>query len=115
MASGEQIEQLLRDLGRAFSEVMSTSQEVVVAVQRLRQQGYDLSLGVDHAKSPQLNARVALSVLERKNAAAAAEKASAALPAPAPVAPAAYRLEAGDVALLRSLGIDATRQGKRKR
>lgn len=123
MASGEQIEQLLRDLGKAFSQMMLSSHEVVSVVKRLRSQGYDLSLAVEHPQIPDLKARIPLcqeKVAEKAPGATlkpstAPATPSAPSPAKAGVSAGTFRIEGGDVALLRSLGIDATRKGRRKK
>jgi hypothetical protein len=110
MASGEQIEQLLRDLGRAVSQVMSTSPEVVTAVRRLQQQGYELGLLLDHPKD-ELKTRIPLIAPE-------APPASPPLRVPAVLsrhASADFCIDGGDVLILRALGIDPTRKIRNKK
>jgi hypothetical protein len=100
--NGEQVEQMMRELGRTVWRAMSASEEVTSAIKRLEEKGFTLNLMLDckHAGAP-------LAQLEIE---------ASGVPALEPgKVNAQFRLESQDVNWLRSLGIDATRPGRRQR
>lgn len=94
------VQQLLNDLGRALASVIADSADVTEAVERLRGEGYALTLvlNCEHAESG--GAKVALSPPGTGTSAAGSPT---------------FRVDGSDVAWLRSVGIDATRPAPRRR
>lgn len=93
----EKIRRMLRGLGKALVQAISTSSEVSQAVRRIREEGYSLYLVVDCHQSGETGAQIELTTRR------------------APPRDPSFRLDGKDVAFLRSLGIDATRTGRRRR
>ncbi len=98
MTVDNHMKQLMRDLGDAITRAMASSTEIGEAMQRLRQDGYSLSLVLDRREDSEKSARVELSS-----------------PQQPPAQQATFRLGQEDVSWLRTLGIDATRTGRRRR
>ncbi len=98
------IRQWLQDLGRAVAEAMAGSNEVTSTVHRIQEQGFSLYLVLDAKETEQQPPRFDLTT----SAGPPAER-------PATEKTADFRLDGEDVAWLKSLGIDATRTGKRRR
>lgn len=105
MAANQEIDALLQELGRLVQAALGSSEQLTVILDRLHRQGYCLRFEVDGG-SDRNNLKLLLT--PRTVPGGLANPAPAA--SEAPVKP--YRLDAGDVALLRSLGIDGTRRGK---
>ncbi len=101
MSSTEKnVQHLLNELGRALTDAIATSDDVSDAVRRIRAQGYALNLTLDCEQDGRGRARVSVPARaqrERKH-----ESPS-------------FRLDGQDVAILKSLGIDATRPARRRR
>lgn len=99
------MKQLLRELGTAINESISSSDDVNRQIQRIRDEGYDLYVLLD--------ATIGL------NKQGDDEEASA--PAPAPGAlvisdkDVQFRINVNDLSLLRALGIDPTRKVRSSR
>jgi hypothetical protein len=93
----DKIKQLLRELGSAINESISSSDDVNRHIQRIRDEGYDLYVVLD--------ATIGLNKHdEDEEAAPAAElvvKSDREIQ---------FRINVNDLALLRSLGIDPTRK-----
>ncbi len=93
----DKIKQLLRDLGSAINESISTSDDVNRHIQRIRDEGYDLYVMLD--------ATIGLNKQDGDEEAA-----------PAPTALVVsdknvqFRINVNDLSLLRALGIDPTRK-----
>lgn len=120
MAENDQLEKLLQELGRAMAEAMASSTDVTAAVHRIRQEGFSLYLVLDGTESDH-SLQLEISTVETPVT-------GTALPVPLPPAlqsmetPVAehtrdpeFRIDGRDVAWLQSLGIDATRSGKKRR
>lgn len=90
----DKIKQLLRDLGTAINESISSSQDVNSHIQRIRDEGYDLYVVLD--------ATIGLNKQEEETAEVA--------PATIDVRDVQFRINVNDLALLRALGIDPTRK-----
>ena len=98
----EKIKQLLRELGTAINESISSSDDVNKHIQKIRDEGYDLYVVLD--------ATIGLNKQDDDETAVAA-------PAPAPTTAVVksdreiqFRINVNDLALLRGLGIDPTRR-----
>jgi hypothetical protein len=93
----DRIKQLLRELGSAINESISSSDDVHRQIQRIRDEGYDLYVVLD--------ATIGLNKQDDDEA-----------PAPAPSAlvlsdkDVQFRINVNDLSLLRALGIDPTRK-----
>ena len=100
VSKDDELRSMLKDLGRSLSRAISSSDNVHEAVQRFRDEGYRLHLVLDCQHEDE----------DRK----AQIQLSAARPSPSPEEP-TFRVDGDDVAFLRSIGIDATRPGRRRR
>ncbi len=89
----DHIHQILQSLGRTLAHAIARSSEVSGIVRRIHREGYSLSLVLQDGK----------------------RSAQVELTAPRPPRDPAFRLGGKDVTFLKSLGIDATRSGKRRR
>ena len=95
------IKQWLQDLGRAVAEAMASSSEVTSTVNRIQEHGFSLYLVLDAKENEEDRSRFDLThPFDR--------------PGPQDRAP-EFKLDGDDVAFLKSLGIDPTRTGKRRR
>ncbi|MEM7350509.1 MAG: hypothetical protein AAF657_06865 [Acidobacteriota bacterium] len=90
------IKQMIQDLGHALVQAIAASPEAADAIGKIRQEGYSLYLSLDRDESGGREARIELT--HRQSGPKEA----------------AFVLDKGDVSLLKSLGIDATRSGKRR-
>ncbi len=98
----DRIKQLLRELGTAINESISSSELVNQHIQRIRDEGYDLYVVLDATIG--LNKQGEESTGEPAEVVAAvAEK------------DVQFRINVNDLALLRSIGIDPTRKVKSMR
>lgn len=95
----DKIKQLLRELGTAINESISSSEDVNQHIQRIRDEGYNLYVVLD--------ATIGLNRLGEEEE----------VPAPAPSGmqiksdrEVQFRIDVNDLALLRALGIDPTRK-----
>ncbi len=91
------IKQMMQDLGHALVEAIASSPEVGNAVRRIRQEGFSLFLVLERKDESERGPRIELTTRQ-----------------PTPKDP-AFLLDKGDVSLLKSIGIDATRSGRRRR
>ena len=97
MKADEQLEQMLRDLGQALVNAIETAPEAGEAVRKIRRRGYSLYLVLDREegeKGAQIELTAGRTTLAKK-----------------PV----FLLNKCDVSFLESVGIDATRPGRRRR
>ncbi len=96
MTVDNHLPRIIRDLGHALVKALAASPSVGDVVREIRHQGYSLYL-----------------VLDRKEGANGAqiELTADRSPTEKPI----FRLNKGDVSFLESVGIDATRPGKRRR
>ncbi len=99
----DRIKQLLRELGTAINESISSSEDVSRHIQRIRDEGYDLYVVLDatiglnkQGEEPETRepAGVVAGVSDRE---------------------VQFRINVNDLALLRSIGIDPTRKVKTAR
>lgn len=111
----------LRDLGRAVVQAVSNSDEIASAVERLRREGITLYLVLDpkqYGPETKFEIRPSESRPSETGPSEPAAPTRRALPPttsdPTSTRP-EFRLDTDDVHLLRSLGIDATRKGKKRR
>ncbi len=94
----DRIKQLLRELGTAINESISSSELVNRHIQRIRDEGYDLYVVLDATIG--LNKQGEESEEPAEVVAAVTEK------------EVQFRINVNDLALLRSIGIDPTRKVK---
>ena len=96
----DKIKQLLRELGTAINESISSSEDVNKFIQRIRDEGYDLYVVLD--------ATIGLNKHDSE------EEPAAEQPATEMIVKSdreiQFRINVNDLALLRSLGIDPTRK-----
>ncbi len=97
MPVDDNIKKMMQDLGHALAQAIASSPQVSSAVQGIQKQGYSLYLIIDRKEEGQRGARIELTTRR-----------------PASKEP-AFLLDKGDVSLLESMGIDATRSGPRRR
>ena len=97
----DKIKQLLQELGTAINESISSSDDVNLHIQKIRDEGYDLYVVLD-----------ATIGLNKQG-----EEETAVVPAPAATTAVVksdreiqFRINVNDLALLRGLGIDPTRR-----
>ena len=95
----EKIKQLLRELGAAINESISSSDDVNQQIQRIRDEGYDLYVILDatiglnkHGAQEEENAAPTQELIVRSDREIQ------------------FRINVNDLALLRGLGIDPTRK-----
>ncbi|MEM8932885.1 MAG: hypothetical protein AAGE94_17000 [Acidobacteriota bacterium] len=111
----------LEDLGRAMTLAMSHSTEIAAAVERLRREGFSLYLVLDPNPLGPARNRFELRLTPESGEAVPSDRRPSSVPATAALRPVdrprrpEFRLDADDVHLLRSMGIDATRPGRRRR
>ncbi len=97
MTVDSNLKQMMRDLGHALVNAIATSPEVGEAIRKIRHEGYSLYLVLDRE--------------ERENEAKIELTTGRTAPSEKP----AFLLNQGDVSFLESVGIDATRPGRRRR
>jgi hypothetical protein len=101
----DKIKQLLRELGAAINEAISSSDEVNRHIQRIRDEGYDLYVVLD--------ATIGL------NKHGSEDEEPAAAPSTELIVKSdkevQFRINVNDLALLRALGIDPTRKVRHAR
>ena len=91
------LKRMMKDLGDALAQAVSSSTEVGDAVRRIQQEGYTVHLVL--GRQEESAGRTWIELVPRQ-----------------PVSKeAVFILDQGDVSLLQSLGIDPTRSGKRRR
>ena len=88
---------MIQDLGHALAQAIAASPEASAAVRGIRRQGYSLYLVLDRKEEGLRGARIELTTRQTRSKEPA------------------FLLDKGDVSLLKSMGIDATRRGKRRR
>jgi len=103
------LRQKLRDLGRALSAAISGSSEASRRLSELRDEGYSLYLLVDGSESPSQSHQG-----EPLSGEGDDRRPARRLPA-VPRGEPAFRINGEDVSFLRSVGIDPTRPGRRRR
>ena len=96
MPVDNELERAMRDLGQALVYTIAASPKVGDAVRRIRHQGYSLYLVLDRDEDER-STQIQLSAGDDST------------PKPG------FQLNKADVSFLKSLGIDATRRGKRRR
>jgi hypothetical protein len=94
----DKLRQMLRDFGRALSEAISDSSEASRKLREIRDEGYSLYILLDGGKGE---------ATLRARATARAADPDGAEPE--------FRIHAGDLKFLRSIGIDPTRRPRRRR
>ena len=95
----ERIRQMIRELEQALSGAFADSEDVHELLRRLRDEGYGLVIAVDR----------------REGRGPAAGPARLSGPAGAAGSPPSFRIDAADLAFLRSIGIDPTRKIRGRR
>jgi hypothetical protein len=100
----EKIKQLLRELGTAINEAISSSDEVNRHIQRIRDEGYDLYVVLD--------ATIGLNKHDSEDDEAAAPSTELIVKSDKEIQ---FRINVNDLALLRALGIDPTRKVRQAR
>lgn len=93
----EKVRHMLRDLGRALSDVIAESSEVSRTLRRIREEGYSLYLMVDCKREGMQPEPLPLN----------AGRPSEAEPV--------FQINGLDLSFLRSIGIDPTRRPRRRR
>ncbi len=91
------IKRMMQDLGHALAQAIATSPKVGSAVRRIRREGYSLYLALDRKDDGERGVRIELTTRHSSKR--------------EPV----FVLDQSDVSFLKSMGIDATRKGKRRR
>jgi hypothetical protein len=104
---------MLRDLRRALSEAISESSEVSRTLRRIREEGYTLYLLVD-CKRDRLERLERDNRLERLDRESGEDLLPVAVPRRAGGEP-VFQINGQDLSFLRSIGIDPTRQLRRRR
>jgi hypothetical protein len=97
----DRIKQLLRELGTAINESISSSDDVNRHIQRIRDEGYDLYVVLD-----------ATIGLNKQGEDDEAEPIAAPAPPVLTEKDVQFRINVNDLSLLRALGIDPTRKVK---
>lgn len=100
----EKIKQLLRELGAAINEAISSSDVVNRHIQRIRDEGYDLYVVLD--------ATIGLNKHDSEDEGAAAPSTELIVKSDKEIQ---FRINVNDLALLRALGIDPTRKVRHAR
>jgi hypothetical protein len=98
----DRIKQLLRELGTAINESISSSDDVSQHIQKIRDEGYELYVVLD--------AKIGLNKQD-----GTIDEHQAAAVAVVPETDVQFRINVNDLALLRAIGIDPTRKVKRAR
>ncbi len=96
MSVDNDLKKTMRDLGRALEHAIAASPEAAGTVRRIRNRGYSVYLVFDRDEA-ESGTRVELGSADRT-----------------PSAKADFLLNKGDVTFLESVGIDATRPGRRR-
>lgn len=96
------LREMLKDLGRALSEVIADDPKIGRTLRRIRRRGYTLHLLLDCKREPEPEPE-----LEQEETMALARRPREAEPA--------FQIDARDLSFLRSIGIDPTRQLRRRR
>jgi len=113
----DRLHQMLRDLRRALSEAISESSEVSLTLRRIREEGYTLYLLVDCKRDrlDRLDRHDRLDRLDRDRL--DREIGDELLPVAAPrrAGEPVFQINGQDLSFLRSIGIDPTRQLRRRR
>jgi len=112
----DRLHQMLRDLRRALSEAISESSEVSLTLRRIREEGYTLYLLVD-CKRDRLDRLDRHDRLDRLDRLDRGDMGDELLPVAAPrrAGEPVFQINGQDLSLLRSIGIDPTRQLRRRR
>ncbi len=97
MTVDNHLPRIIRDLGHALVKALAASPSVGDVVREIRHQGYSLYLVFDRKKEGDSGTQIELTA------------------DPSPAEKPVFRLNKGDVCFLESVGIDATRPGKRRR
>jgi hypothetical protein len=133
MERNEQLQRMIRDLGRMLAEAISDSTDASQTLRRLHNEGYAVSLAL--GRSPEGGPEEMLTVMLEKRGreprleSAGADDLGESLgedlgedlrpPTGAPREPGSrepqFRMHGSDLAFLRSVGIDPTRSAKRRR
>lgn len=115
MAANQEIDALLQELNRLVSTALGSSDQLAILLDRLFRQGYSLRLDVDGGAE-----RNGFKLVLTPRRPVPPSSLPAAQPTAGeppvlerPLQP--FRLDASDVAFLRSLGIDGTRRASRNR
>ena len=98
----DRIKQLLRELGTAINESISSSDDVSQHIQKIRDEGYELYVVLD--------AKIGLNKQD-----GTPDKHPATAVAVVSDTDVQFRINVNDLALLRAIGIDPTRKVKRAR
>ncbi len=96
MTVDKRLKRMMRELGEALANAIATSPKIGDAVRRISHRGYSLYLVLNRDEDVH-GAQIELTADQR--------------PAKKP----AFRLNKSDVSFLESVGIDATRPGRRRR
>lgn len=126
MATNQEIDALLQELGRLVGAAFVSSEALTATLERLFRQGYSVRL--DGASRAEGGGAIQLTLIPLKRPLGSPGSPSQvsssqvslsqllSQPALAPEKPASpFRLDAGDVAFLRSIGIDGTRRARSSR
>ncbi len=91
------IRRMMQDLGQALVQAIASSPKVSDAVRQIREDGYSIFLVLDRKQEGERGVQIELT----------SRRATPEEPE--------YRLDKRDVSFLKTMGIDATRAGKRRR
>lgn len=106
MSVDDDLKEMMRDLGQTLARAIATSPKAADTVRKIRRQGYSLYLAVDGKEGDSESATARL-----RRDSARVELPSGQTPSPKP----GFLLNQDDVSFLESVGIDATRPGRRRR
>lgn len=95
-SSNPNLQEMLVDLGRALSDAMSDSSDVLSALAKIRKEGYSVQLVLDCKTDEEAGRRV------RRNGDKRSQRPT-------------FVINASDLSFLRSVGIDPTRRMRRRR
>ena len=117
MSKDRDIQQMIKDLGRAVAQAISASDHVNEVVRKIRHEGFSLSmtLNCEHEGRPEAKLELTPRKASANDAEATPSQADDKSPSPALGPQPVFRLDSSDVTLLKSLGIDPTRSGPRRR
>ncbi|MEL7058853.1 MAG: hypothetical protein AAGN46_02385 [Acidobacteriota bacterium] len=122
MSQDDSLQKMLEDLGRAMAEAMTQSEDVGAVIRRLRADGFSLYLVLDRPRDEadsddrRRAAREAVARIEQNlTEAPSLDDDAASRPISRKLSRPQYRLDSADTAFLRSIGIDPSRTGRRRR
>lgn len=121
MANDRDIQQMIKDLGRAVAQAISASDDVNEVVRKIRHEGFSLSMTLNCEHDGKREAKLELTPRRATPTGSATPEGDPEAMGPPVATPSSltlgpkFRLDSSDVSLLKSLGIDPTRAAPRRR